>query len=545
MRLNHNHVPLRTNRHIANKFIIRVREDGIVMIRTRKDNSIIGLSDFDELYRKLDELSAPKGKLLLLFDLSNNPQMDKNSRAFIYAEEMIQNTKALAFSASDEFNSLLGKFLAQYQHRFYPIRLFSTEAQAIQWLSAYDAVEDDRIEQILNLIDQLAALNFQRKYHVSEERDAIDFIGYGLNMISEELEFALNEKSRLERENITLSKTIEEITLTGTGMNRLARIMIANKNEIITSVNTEFCDFSKHTKKEILGSEMLSASDYTKESLLKIRKTLTKGSSWRQDTKLHAKDGSEYWVDNNIIPIENDQFLIIQLDITARKTTEKKLLLSVFSTRKTEGKELSNVINKEITTTLAGLQYILKSLDDKITALRDSEMQMLIKSVRKNFEHIIGNAKRITGELSANPVASEDFVNSLKAYVDDLPVKSLNPITVNVKSESRQRLLSEDQIKILYLATTNLLAYLLAHAGEYPIELKIDLSASAKISLDLPDDKFDVKEALNDTNNDMHLLMNLVQQYAGTVQVKKTKGKPSSIIQIELPFCENKEEEEE
>ena len=70
------------------------------MIRTRKDNSIIGLSDFDELYRKLDELSAPKGKLLLLFDLSNNPQMDKNSRAFIYAEEMIQNTKALAFSSS-------------------------------------------------------------------------------------------------------------------------------------------------------------------------------------------------------------------------------------------------------------------------------------------------------------------------------------------------------------------------------------------------------------------------------------------------------------
>ena len=186
MRLNHNHVPLRTNRHIANKFIIRVREDGIVMIRTRKDNSIIGLSDFDELYRKLDELSAPKGKLLLLFDLSNNPQMDKNSRAFIYAEEMIQNTKALAFSASDEFNSLLG-VSSSIPAQILPIRLFSTEAQAIQWLSAYDAVEDDRIEQILNLINQLAALNFQRKYHVSEERDAIDFIGYGLNMISEEL----------------------------------------------------------------------------------------------------------------------------------------------------------------------------------------------------------------------------------------------------------------------------------------------------------------------------------------------------------------------
>ena len=522
-----------------------MRADGIVCIQAKNDNSSISLSDFDELYETLAEMAVPSGKLLLLFDLSNNPRLDKNARGFIYSEGMIETTKALAFSSSNEFNALLGNFLAHYKHEFYPIRLFATEESALKWLMAYHSLEDVRLEQILNMLNQLSSLNFRKKYTVSEKQDALDTIGFGLNMISEELEFALNEKSRLQIENLNLQKSIKEADYFGKGFDHIARIMIVNENGIIISTNSEYCEISKYGKDEIIGQQLLNSDDFSEDSLTKIWKTLKKGNNWREDTKHKAKDNSFYWVDNNIIPINDDNFLVIQLDITARKENEKQLLLSVFNAREEQKEELGNTIHKEITTTLAGLQYILKSLNEKITALNDSEMQMLITSIRKNFEHIIGNTKRLSANLTTPSISKLGLVPGLEAFSEELQKSSNHLIELVAKPGSKNNRLGKEQETVLYMASTGLINYIVHNSEKCTIELKVELSDSAKIKINVPKSKLDLKKALIDTGNEIGIVKKLIDHYNGAITVKNTRSPAESAISIQLPSTKEAKDEEE
>ena len=522
-----------------------MRTDGIVCIQAKDDNSCIALNDFDELYETLVEMAVPHGKLLLLFDLSNNPRLDKNARGFIYSQEMIETTKALAFSSSNEFNALLGNFLAHYKHEFYPIRLFATEESALKWLMAYHSLEDARLEQILNMLNQLSSLNFRKKYTVTEKQDTLDTIGFGLNMISEELEFALNEKSRLQIENLNLQKSIKETNFFGTGLDHIARIMIADEKGVVISTNSEYCEISKYGKDEVIGQHLLNPENFSEESLIKIWKTLKKGNNWREDTKHKAKDGSFYWVDNNIIPINDDKFLVIQLDITERKESEKKLLLSVFNAREDQKEELGNTINKEITTTLAGLQYILKSLNEKINALNDSEMQMLITSVRKNFEHIIGNAKRLSANLTTPSISKSGLVPGLEAYIEELQKSSDHLIELTTKSRSKSNRLSKEQETALYMATTGLMHYIVHNSEKCTIELNVIISDSAMIKINVPKAKPDLKKAIISSGNEIDLVKKLIDYYNGTIAVKNTRNPASSTISIQLPLSDESSDEEE
>ncbi|MBT0810470.1 PAS domain-containing protein [Litoribacter ruber] len=73
----------------------------------------------------------------------------------------------------------------------------------------------------------------------------------------------------------------------------------------ITYVNDRFCEISKFTPEELVGSSYkLIQSKYHSQSFYnKILQQLSLGKSWKGMVNSQAKDGSDYWKDTLIIPV--------------------------------------------------------------------------------------------------------------------------------------------------------------------------------------------------------------------------------------------------
>jgi signal transduction histidine kinase len=66
--------------------------------------------------------------------------------------------------------------------------------------------DDERLHAILDMISKVAALDFSKTLGPSDKNDMIDAIAIGLNMLSEELNTRVVEKSKLDEVNSKLEK---------------------------------------------------------------------------------------------------------------------------------------------------------------------------------------------------------------------------------------------------------------------------------------------------------------------------------------------------
>ena len=62
-----------------------------------------------------------------------------------------------------------------------------------------DPENQERLNQIIDVISAMAALDFSKKIEVRNTEDLIDIIGFGLNMMSEALQNTVVSKSILEK----------------------------------------------------------------------------------------------------------------------------------------------------------------------------------------------------------------------------------------------------------------------------------------------------------------------------------------------------------
>jgi PAS domain S-box-containing protein len=94
----------------------------------------------------------------------------------------------------------------------------------------------------------------------------------------------------------------------------------------ILIANQKFCEISKYSKKELEGKShnIVNSGYHPKEFFATMWKTITEGKVWHGEIKNKAKDGTYYWVDAVILPINNFngtkiQYLALQTVITEKK----------------------------------------------------------------------------------------------------------------------------------------------------------------------------------------------------------------------------------
>lgn len=105
------------------------------------------------------------------------------------------------------------------------------------------------------------------------------------------------------------------------------------ENPTISYVNAAFVQMSGYTAKEVLGKtpRILQGEKTDRSLLVKVRTAMTEGRSIQVELVNYRKDGSEYWVDLNVVPIADSSgnlthYVALKRDITDRKWSEKALI---------------------------------------------------------------------------------------------------------------------------------------------------------------------------------------------------------------------------
>ena len=212
--------------------------------------------------------------------------------------------------------------------------------------------------------------------------------------MSEDINKLKEEIEKLKKENNYLRQYKE-------ALDKTTIISKTDINGIITDANKMFEKISGYKKEELIGQphNIVRHPDMPKAVFKKMWNTIKKGKIFRGVIKNRKKDGGEYYVLANIIPIKDEkdeikEFIAIRQDLTKRMQLQK---------------EQENFINNL-------LEYFLKKL--KNPAFSINKYSALIEKELNSPSPDINRIKIYNIHLRKNGLNIQRMVDILKTLID-------------------------------------------------------------------------------------------------------------------------------
>ena len=207
--------------------------------------------------------------------------------------------------------------------------------------------------------------------------------------------------SKLDNENQLVNK-LKNIQY---ALNESAIVAITDKTGVLTFVNDRFCETSKYSREELIGSyqNIVNSGYHSREFFKEMWRTIGNGKIWQGEIKNRAKDGTFYWVDTTIVPFLNEkgkpyEYIAIRYEITQRKEYEEKLKRVAYYDPLT-GLPNRNMLDgwlamKAECANDATISVLMIDID-RFKAINDTFSfdtgNLILKNVVKRLENIIGS----------------------------------------------------------------------------------------------------------------------------------------------------------
>ncbi|WP_068673229.1 bifunctional diguanylate cyclase/phosphodiesterase [Oceanobacillus sp. Castelsardo] len=160
---------------------------------------------------------------------------------------------------------------------------------------------------------------------------------------------------------IELEKALRKLKDIELALNESSIVAITDNRGIIQFANDKFCNMSKYSRNELIGSRqnIVNSGHHSQDFFKEMWRTIGRGKVWKGEIKNKAKDGTYYWVDTTIVPFlkENGrpyQYISIRHDITKRIEYEETIKqmayydpLTLLPNRNLLNEWLNEYVNKE------------------------------------------------------------------------------------------------------------------------------------------------------------------------------------------------------
>lgn len=249
----------------------------------------------------------------------------------------------------------------------------------------------------------------------------------------------LNSNTELKR----FAEIIDKYVITAT----------TKKNSIITSISQAFVKASGYKKEELLGQKMnmVKHEDTPKELFVDLWSHIEQGKQWFSPIKNKKKDGTPYWLEQNIIPIKDEKgevvsYMSVGVDITAKKELEKlsitDKLTNIYNRRKLDEELNSEFVRAQryqhpLSLLLMDIDFFKKINDTYGHQTGDYVLQTLAKVLKQNIRSsdIVG---RYGGEefMVIVPDTKIDeawqLAEKLRQSVEQFSFDEVNKVTISI-----------------------------------------------------------------------------------------------------------------
>ena len=213
-------------------------------------------------------------------------------------------------------------------------------------------------------------------------------------------------EKRLAEENFR--KLFKELSDYKEALDKAAIVSITDANGIITHVNENFCIISRYSKEELIGNNYrdVAAAKHSPEELERITHILNTEGIWKAETQHTAKDGTQYWADNTVMPFVDIhgniyQYISIKTDITALKKVTQQLhelnteLEDRVAQRTDELKESNKALESFSYSVSHDLRAPLRIIDGYSDILLEDHAHQLDDEGRRILDIVMNNARRM------------------------------------------------------------------------------------------------------------------------------------------------------
>lgn len=253
--------------------------------------------------------------------------------------------------------------------------------------------------------------------------------------------------SKLDNENQLVNK-LKNIQY---ALNESAIVAITDKTGVLTFVNDRFCETSKYSREELIGSyqNIVNSGYHSREFFKEMWRTIGNGKIWQGEIKNRAKDGTFYWVDTTIVPFLNEkgkpyEYIAIRYEITQRKEYEEKLKRVAYYDPLT-GLPNRNMLDgwlamKAECANDATISVLMIDID-RFKAINDTFSfdtgNLILKNVAKRLENIIGTEDLLIREGADKFIIFLFNVSSKKEILETISlIKQQLSVPFQMKQES-------------------------------------------------------------------------------------------------------------
>jgi PAS domain S-box-containing protein len=378
--------------------------------------------------------------------------------------------------------------------------------------------EDQRLEEISNLLIQYSLGNFDLQLPLSSDGDDIDAIIAGVNMLGEELRHVTISRDYLSR----VYNSIAEM------------LIVADISGVIEDVNAVACEQIEMSKYDLLGKNLFDflvlkgpKNMANQQELLIVQKDkMVMDGELLNNSNLKLKCNFTTLRD---ISGEPSGILLIAEDVTSKLATEKLVIRTIIDTQEKERNRFASDLHDSLGQQLSGIRFYisalqngigedeklnlqftktLRSIDNAIIELRDICFNLMPRTLENH------TLKYSLGELASKYNLGESVVLKI-SYFDSVPqlTKAFEIACFRIVQEFLNNAMKHGKATEVHVALS---------VDKKTTQLKILLQENGK--------GFNVNSLIGNTGMGLRNIKTRVESYYGTLDIASQAGKGTSMV---------------